>query len=698
MTHKPKKILFSVVRNEAPFLLEWIAHNIQLGFDTIVIYSNNCDDGTHEFLDELAAHGVLQHFRHDPVDEAPQGNAVFKFMRSGILSNDDYVMFMDPDEFLNIKIGSRRLDDLIEFTGDYSGMTVSWRLFGDSGNDRFTGRFISSEYTRASRERLSTVLAVKTLVKVSSELERIRVHKPNFSSVFWKQKNTFLASNGSPIDLTKSVYQDWVRKKSGSQIHPDDASYEIAQINHYQYRSRAAFELKNLRGCGGSKMEKSTKYNQIEEPKYNLNGAFDDTILFYKSAVDDEIRRLKTLGTINEMSCSIMEKFRHFESEFLERMHDSKLIQTNDSIADNSSKVDVNNTGKASHLIVHIGQIKTGTTTLQARLSESRQYLEKQSIHYPEGELNSSAHHELSGFLKKGEKQLTFPAFLAKNNGRSLVEASESLVQKVEKRLLEQRINTIVLSSETLVDIATDNSIKNLKELANSLADNVSIVAYVRSPIDGLMSRLQQSLFSATLLRTARWQLQVPELISFKDVFADRFFVREFSRSKLHRGDIIEDFFYHFLPTKTCPSKKYDQLDFNKSLSPEAMFIVQKAKLVLRPDGAPIQNPQFNQLIMRLKQNDLAVEGYSPPRIKPELLLPIMRLQTDALSLRREFGIEFNDLNYDEIGQDSDIDLDRLRIVENICNVDFDRMRLMAEMLSSSKKTSPELVSILKTI
>ena len=52
-----RKVLFSAVKNEAPFLLEWIAYHKVIGFDEIVICSNPSTDGTEEILAPLALAG-----------------------------------------------------------------------------------------------------------------------------------------------------------------------------------------------------------------------------------------------------------------------------------------------------------------------------------------------------------------------------------------------------------------------------------------------------------------------------------------------------------------------------------------------------------------------------------------------------------------------------------------------------------------
>ena len=49
------------VKNEGPFLLEWIAFNRLIGVTDFLFYSNDCTDGTAELLDALAARGMLIH-------------------------------------------------------------------------------------------------------------------------------------------------------------------------------------------------------------------------------------------------------------------------------------------------------------------------------------------------------------------------------------------------------------------------------------------------------------------------------------------------------------------------------------------------------------------------------------------------------------------------------------------------------------
>ena len=121
----PKKILFSSVKNEGPFLLEWLAYHKAIGFDTFLIVSNDSDDGTTELLDSLAEAGEIHHIYHNVgPDQSPQGRAAALANDSGIISDGDWVLWLDADEFLNIHVGSGLLCDLISHIEPAHGILI----------------------------------------------------------------------------------------------------------------------------------------------------------------------------------------------------------------------------------------------------------------------------------------------------------------------------------------------------------------------------------------------------------------------------------------------------------------------------------------------------------------------------------------------------------------------------------------------
>ena len=60
------------VRDEGPFLLDWLAHHRGLGVTDFLIYSNDCSDGTVQMLDALQASGFVNHIPQDVPPTRPR--------------------------------------------------------------------------------------------------------------------------------------------------------------------------------------------------------------------------------------------------------------------------------------------------------------------------------------------------------------------------------------------------------------------------------------------------------------------------------------------------------------------------------------------------------------------------------------------------------------------------------------------------
>ena len=41
-----EKVIVACMRDEALFVVEWVAHHLAVGFDRIIVYTNACSDGT----------------------------------------------------------------------------------------------------------------------------------------------------------------------------------------------------------------------------------------------------------------------------------------------------------------------------------------------------------------------------------------------------------------------------------------------------------------------------------------------------------------------------------------------------------------------------------------------------------------------------------------------------------------------------
>ena len=129
-----KTTIVTTMKNEGPFILEWLAYHRVIGVDDFLVYTNDCTDGTDTMLDMLQEKGIVQH-RDNPFrdsDLKPQHAALQAADDEPVIRNSDWLVCMDVDEFINVKCGDGRLPDLFKSVGDANMISMTWRLFGNN--------------------------------------------------------------------------------------------------------------------------------------------------------------------------------------------------------------------------------------------------------------------------------------------------------------------------------------------------------------------------------------------------------------------------------------------------------------------------------------------------------------------------------------------------------------------------------------
>ena len=92
-----KYLVISTMKDEGPYILEWLAYHRAIGFTDFLIYTNDCSDGTDDMFDLLQAKGVLQH-RQNPYKKMnlkPQHAALRDFLFNPI----DKIILQEWGEF-----------------------------------------------------------------------------------------------------------------------------------------------------------------------------------------------------------------------------------------------------------------------------------------------------------------------------------------------------------------------------------------------------------------------------------------------------------------------------------------------------------------------------------------------------------------------------------------------------------------------
>ncbi|MDO9526444.1 MAG: glycosyltransferase family 2 protein, partial [Gemmobacter sp.] len=151
--------IVTTMKNEGPFILEWIAYHRAIGVQDFLVYTNDCTDGTDTMLDLLQAKGIVQHRVNPWVpggELKPQHAALQAAESEPLIQNAGWAICMDVDEFINIKLGDGRLPTLfaaMETALPGANMiSLTWRLFGNSDVDGYEDRFLLDQFDRCAPE------------------------------------------------------------------------------------------------------------------------------------------------------------------------------------------------------------------------------------------------------------------------------------------------------------------------------------------------------------------------------------------------------------------------------------------------------------------------------------------------------------------------------------------------------------------
>ncbi len=268
----------SMMKDEAPYLVEWVAHHMAVGFTDILVYTNDCTDGTDAMLIRLEELGLAHHRRNViPAGVKPQPSAIRHAQAEPLVHASDWVMVFDADEFLCINHGDGRIDSLIAAADGADGIVVTWRVFGSGGVVDWSPAPVTEQYTRAAPPDWNKGWGVKTLFRFDPAIWKLGIHRPTMKAKVLKTEFPdgvrWLNGSGEPMeDYFK--FRGWrsIRRTLG---------YDWAQMNHYAVKSVEAYAVRKMRGNVNLKAD---KYNADYWALQDRNEVEDRRILRYAEA------------------------------------------------------------------------------------------------------------------------------------------------------------------------------------------------------------------------------------------------------------------------------------------------------------------------------------------------------------------------------------------------------------------------------
>ncbi len=238
---EPKFTIVTTMKNEGPFILEWIAYHRSIGFTDFVIFTNDCDDGTDQIIMRLEELGLANHVVNTlKPGQSPQRKALRRSQWNEVAQASDWLMCADVDEFLMVRTGDGTLQDLMTAVGDVDAISFCWKLFGNGGRTAFEPGFVTEQFHWAAPENKFPhfrASGMKTMMKNNEKFVRLRIHRPLIAED--AKDLRWVDAGGQPMP---EAYREakWSAHR--------DFSHQFARLHHYAVRSVDSFLVKRDRG------------------------------------------------------------------------------------------------------------------------------------------------------------------------------------------------------------------------------------------------------------------------------------------------------------------------------------------------------------------------------------------------------------------------------------------------------------------
>eukprot|EP00977_Amphora_coffeiformis_P029709 scaffold42455_cov183-Amphora_coffeaeformis.AAC.1 len=243
-----------IVKEEEPYIDEFVDYHHALGFDAFYIYDNSDNYVLRQWGYEKGCHVTVVPFP----GVAQQWTAFHTCSTMALHNNHTWVAFFDTDEILVLK-KHRNVHSFLEEHCSSGALGINWLVFGTAERLAYSPQPFTKRFRFRKRKPEPMIKTIARLSDIDLSQGTLKIHypflKPGFSQHDTNGRNFSGPSNPfTPIDQ--------------------------AVLHHYKYKSYQEYVEKSVRGRATYDREAGKVEQQVEQARRGMVPAarwFDDT-------------------------------------------------------------------------------------------------------------------------------------------------------------------------------------------------------------------------------------------------------------------------------------------------------------------------------------------------------------------------------------------------------------------------------------
>jgi hypothetical protein len=256
--------LIACIKNEGPYIGEWIEYHKAVGVTKFYIYDNDSTDHVKDILNKYINTGEVEYYHIH--GNGKQLDAYYDGLCK-CRNKTKYAAFIDLDEFIvpvreNTTI-QESVAQIMQLDKEAGGIAVNWYVYGSSGYKEKPEGSVTGSYLYRADEKAEVNKCIKTIC--NPRLIKGFLHSPHYP-VYRNRRTYSINENGKVI-------------KGSLNPFPDN-SYEKMRINHYYCKSEAECRAKFSRGLADDDNHEKRKWDQFV--RFDRNEIYDDIMMRYQ--------------------------------------------------------------------------------------------------------------------------------------------------------------------------------------------------------------------------------------------------------------------------------------------------------------------------------------------------------------------------------------------------------------------------------